>query len=86
MNKTQSIAIDNLQNANVHFSLNGGDEKPATRLMIWTSSNGNGSHIAEQDNLKAYLEERGFFEFERDFDRVCGKGLQVFKILKGKAA
>lgn len=71
--KTQQTALQDMQNANVHFS-----RTASNKIVVFTSSNGNGSHISEQDNIKAFLEARGFFESERGFDNICGKGTQFF--------
>lgn len=49
------------------------------RLMIYESSDGNGSHIENQDALKTFLENHGFYEFSRGFDTQCGKGTQEFR-------
>lgn len=74
--KTQQIAMQEMIDQNVHWTrLN------ERQIIVYTSSDGNGSHITNQDILKDYLEAHGFFEFERGFDRHCGKGTQVFNQL-----
>lgn len=81
--KTQIAAMTEMTEKNVHWSrLND------RQIIVYMSSNGNGSHIGDQDIVKTFLEANGFFEFERGFDRICGKGTQVFNQLglKKKAA
>jgi hypothetical protein len=71
---TKIEAYKGLTNANVDWTRL--DKKT---IRVYMSSNGNGSHHENLDRVKSYLERAGFFEFNRDFDVVCGKGYSDFK-------
>ncbi len=75
--QTRGYALDVLNNINAHWVRTSKRE-----IMVYASSDGNGSHHEELDKIKKFLELHGFFEFNRDFDRICGKGFSVFKETK----
>ena len=72
----QQHAYSQLNDKNVHWI-----RLDAKHIMVYMSSDGNGSHIPDLDIVKDYLEKMGFRETDRDFDRICGKGFSVFKQL-----
>lgn len=74
---TKQYAYNELNKNDVHWS-----RVDATKIIVYMSSDGNGSHHANLDQVTQFLSTAGFFEFERDFDRVCGKGYAVYKECK----
>lgn len=76
---TKLDAYNELEAKNVHW--NRVNEKT---IIVYMSSDGNGSHHVDLDAVTGFLSQAGFYEFERDFDRVCGKGYAVYKEYRGK--
>jgi hypothetical protein len=71
---TKLDAYNELNDKNVHW--NRVNDKT---IIVYMSSDGNGSHHANLDAVTSFLANAGFYEFERDFDLVCGKGYSVYK-------
>lgn len=71
---TKLKAYESLTNAFIHWN-----RVDARTIMVWASSDGNGSHHPHLDRITAFLKQAGFVEFERDFDRICGKGFAIYK-------
>ena len=74
---TKMNAYNQLDEKHVHWSRV--DKKT---IIVYMSSDGNGSHHSNLDLITQFLGQAGFYEFERDFDRQCGKGYCVYKETK----
>jgi hypothetical protein len=68
-------AYDALTNAGAHWT-----RINERTIRVYMSSDGNGLHHEGLDKVTAFLEQAGFFEFDRDFDRMCFKGYCDYKV------
>lgn len=71
---TNLQAYEALTAANVHWT-----RISPKMIRVYMSSDGNGSHHENLDKISEFLKQASMFEFNRDFDVVCGKGFCDYK-------